>query len=490
MAILREPKLHYGKLKLFIKGEWIESESETRQVVNPATTQSIADVPFSSELEVDRAVQAAKEAFKKWRTVPPTERVKFLLRLRTLIETNAEELARIMVQNHGRTISESRSEVARSLENIESACAVAYTLAKGENMQNVSPGIDQILIREPLGVFGIVTPFNIPMHGWSSYVPYALALGCTLVLKPSEITPIVTNRLFELMQEAGLQPGVANLIHGGAETVEALANNSAIEGIGFIGSTKTGRILYKLCGETGKRASINAGAKNHIVLMPDVEIEKIAPTLSSSFFGFSGQRCLAGSNLLIVGRSDRSYLDKFVSASKMKLGYGLDESTQMGPVSTQSSKERILGYIEQGVAEGANLIVDGRKTNVTENFNGYFVGPSIFTDALPDMRIAREEIFGPVASVIMCNSLDDAIEIINTKTNYGNAASIFTANGKSAREFAEAVNVGNVGVNIGIPQPMAYFPIGGRRESFFGMAHSRVDTVRFFTEHKMLVSRW
>ena len=490
MGILQEPKSQYGKLKLFINGGWIQTESETRPVVNPATTQPIADVPFSTRNEVDEAIEAAKTAFKKWKTVQPTERVKFLLRLRTLIETNTEELARIMVQNHGRTISESRAEVARSLENIESACAVAYTLAKGENMQNVSPGIDQTLIREPLGVFGIVTPFNIPMHGWSSYVPYAIALGCTVVVKPSEITPIVTNRLFELMQQAGLQPGVANLIHGASEVVQTLATHPDVEGLGFIGSTNTGKILYKLCGEKGKRASINAGAKNHIVIMPDVDVDKVAPTLSSSFFGFSGQRCLAGSNLLIVGEKNRAKMDKLIEASKMKLGYGLDESTEMGPVSTQASKERITRYIEQGVDEGAKLILDGRKANVSGNLKGYFVGPTIFTDTAPDMRIARDEIFGPVASVISCPDLEEAIEIINTKTNYGNAASIFTSNGKSAREFAEAVNVGNVGINVGIPQPMAYFPIGGRRESFFGMAHSRVDTVRFFTEHKILVSRW
>lgn len=490
MAILQEPKEHYGKLRLFIDGKWVESQSATLQAVNPATAKPIADVPLSTPSEVDRAVESAKNAYGKWKNSPPTDRVKYLLRLRTLIEENHEELARIMVQNHGRIISDSRAEVARSLENLESACAIAYTLAKGENMQNVSPGIDQTLIREPLGAFGIITPFNIPMHAWSSYVPYAIALGCTLVIKPSETTPVVTNRIFELMEQAGLPPGVANLVHGSAETVAALAKNPDIQGIGFIGSTKTGRILNKLCGETGKRASINAGAKNHIVVMPDANMSKIAPTLASSFFGFSGQRCLAGSNLLLVGQAKAANLDPLLAAAKMRLGYGLDESSQLGPMCTLPAKERVLSYLEEGVAEGAKLLVDGRMANATDHPEGYFVAPSIFTDANSEMRIAREEIFGPVASLIACDDIDSAIEIVNKKTQYGNAASIFTSDGRAARHFTMSVNVGNVGINVGIPQPMAYFPIGGRRESFFGMAHSRVDTLRFFTEHKIVVSRW
>ncbi len=477
-------------LQNYVAGRFVDSNaSEFITFYNPAFAEPLGRVPVTPREEVSAAVDAALSGFETIRRMPATERVKLLLRIRGLMERDADKLARVLVDNHGRTYSEGLGEVRRSIENVESAAALAYTYAKGENMLNVSPDVDQTLIREPLGVFAIITPFNIPLHAWSSYVPYAIALGCSIVLKPSEVTPLISNEIFRIMHEAGVPEGVVNLVHGGPSVVEQLVKHREVKGVGFIGSTRTGRLLYRMAAEEGKRASINAGAKNYIVVMPDADREKTVGALVSSFFGMCGQRCLAGSNLVLVGGNDE-LLSRFVEASNLRLGYGMDSDVDMGPLVSASALERVRSYVERGEAEGAKLLLDGRKNRPAKPLKGYFIGPTIFADVSPDMAIAREEIFGPVASVITCEKLDEAIEYINKKTPYGNAAAIFTSNAREARRFALEVDVGNVGINVGIPQPMAYFPIGGRRESFFGGAHSRVDTIRFFTDHKIIVSRW
>ena len=473
----------------FIAGQFAESKSSEKiPVKNPAFDTDIAYVPVSTEEEVDAAVEAGVAAFEKFRKTAPTERVSYLLKIRELMIRDTELLAKILVDNHGRTYAEAVGEVKRSLENVEAAASLAYTLAKGEKMVNISPDIDQELIREPLGCFAVITPFNIPLHAWSSYVPYAIALGATVVLKPSEVTPVVANEVARIVKEAGVPAGVMSVVHGDGRVAEKLVRHPDVQGVGFIGSTKTGKFLYELAAKEGKRASINAGAKNHLIVMPDADFVKTADAAVSSFFGMSGQRCLAASNLVVVKGAER-VVDLVRERSALKLGYGMDKETEMGPMASRAGLEKVMKFIELGEEYG-KLLVDGRKNKPVKPLNGYFVGPTIFTDISPTAPLAKEEIFGPVVSILHAESLDAAIELINKNTPYGNAASIFTSNPNTARRFVLDVNVGNVGVNIGVPQPMAYFPLGGRKQSFFGTAHSRVDTIRFFTEHKIVTTRW
>ncbi len=491
MSILKEVRSHYGKLNLFINGEVIESESsEVYPVMNPAKDETIAKVPFATKEEVDIAVKSAAEAFERWKELPITTRIRYIFKMRNLMEAHFEEIARITTQNHGKIISESRGEVRRLVENIESACAVAYSLSKGENMDQIASGIDETLIREPLGVFAIICPFNFPAMVPFWFLPYAVVLGCPVIVKPSEITPIATDWAFKIMKELNLPPGVINMVHGSKEVVERLVTHPKIKGITFVGSTRVGSYLYKLAGEHGKRAIIQAGAKNFIVVMPDADLEKTIPALLTSFYGNTGQRCLSGANLVAVGDVYEKLKEKFVkAASELKIGYGLDESVEMGPVTTKKARERIIGYIEKGIEEGAKLILDGRKVEVKGYPNGYFLGPSIFDNVTPDMVIARDEIFGPVANILRTENLEEAIEIIN-ESNYGNAACIFTSSGKWAREFRRKVEAGNIGINIGIAAPMAFFPFAGRKESFFGVLHGQIDSVDFFTDKKVVITRW
>ncbi|MEM1944893.1 MAG: aldehyde dehydrogenase family protein [Nitrososphaerota archaeon] len=476
-------------LKNFVNGRFKPSSSQKfLPAYNPAFGTVIAWVPVSTPEEVDEAVESGVRAFERFSKSTPSEKVGYLYRLRSLIERDAENLAQVLVDNHGRTLEEARGEVKRSLENIEAAAAIAYTLAKGEKMMDISPDVDQELLRAPLGCFAIVTPFNIPMHAWSSYVPYAIALGCTVVLKPSEVTPLVVDELSRLVKEAGVPDGVVSVLHGDASVVEHLVSHPHIVGVGFIGSTRVGKHLYEMAARYGKRASINAGAKNHIVVMPDAVLDKTIPTVVSSFFGMSGQRCLAGS--VLVGVGGLQLRDRLVSSSKLRLGYGMDKETEMGPMASAAGLERVSRFITIGEETGGRIILDGRQNKPIRQLPGYFIGPTIFTDVPPTSPIAREEIFGPVATLLEVPTLDEAIELINNNTPYGNAAAIFTSNPRAARHFVTSVEVGNVGVNIGVPQPMAYFPLGGRKQSFFGNAHSRFDTLRFYTDHKIVTTRW
>ncbi|MEM0440052.1 MAG: aldehyde dehydrogenase family protein [Candidatus Caldarchaeum sp.] len=473
----------------FVDNEFIVPKSvETIPVKNPAFDTVIAEAPISSEEDVEKAVESGVQAFEKFRKTTPSDRVQYLMKIREYLERDTDVLARVLVENHGRTYAEGVGEVRRSLENVEAAAAIAYTLAKGEKMVNISPDIDQELIREPLGCFAVITPFNIPLHAWSSYVPYAIALGSTVVLKPSEITPMVANEVARIMKDAGVPPGIMNVIHGDGRVAEKLVKHPEIQGVGFIGSTRTGKMLYELMAKEGKRASINAGAKNHIVVTPDADMVKTAEAVVSSFFGMSGQRCLAGSNLVVL-RGAEKVVDLVASKSHLRLGYGMEKDTEMGPMASRQGLEKALRYIEIGEEYG-DLLVDGRLNKPVKPLNGYFVGPTLFKNVPPDSPLAKEEIFGPVASILSVEDIEAAIELVNKNTPYGNAASIFTSNPRTARHFVLNVNVGNVGVNIGVPQPMAYFPLGGRKMSFFGTAHSRVDTLRFFTDHKIVTTRW
>jgi len=491
MTLLSEVEKNYGRLKFFIDGSWMDSgSSHSEPVMNPAKDEVIAEVPFALKEEVDGAVEAAAQAFERWKELPAPTRVQYLYKLKHSLEEHLEELSRVTTQNHGKIIDESRGEMRRLVENVESACSVAYTLAKGEHIDLIAPGIDETLVREPLGAFAILGPFNFPTLAPFWFIPYALALGCTLVVKPSEICPVPMHWTFKVMEEIGLPNGVLNLIHGGREASEALIAHRKIGGVAFVGSTTVGRSVYRLAGEHGKRAIAQAGAKNFLVVMPDADLDAIMPALMTSFYGNTGQRCLSGANLVAVGDAYEALKKKFVEASsRLRLGYGLDESVEMGPVVTRKAKERILAYVERGMAEGAKLLLDGRNAKVENYPDGYFLGATVFDDVTADMEIANEEIFGPVACVMRAKGLEDAIEMIN-KNRYGNAACIFTSNGRSAREFRRKANAGNIGINVGIPAPMGFFPFAGWKESFFGVLHGQMDCVDFFTDKKITIARW
>ena len=494
MALLGEVKPHYGRLKFFMDGRWVDSQStQVYEDTNPAKDEVIAEVPSATEGEVEAVIDAARRAFDNWKEVPLRERARYIFKLRTRFEEHLEELSRVLSQDHGRTIRESRDTVRRCIENIESAASALYLLTKGEHVEQLASGIDQYLVWEPVGVFLILTPGNIPMHAWSSFVPYALAFGCTVIVSPSWQTPVCADMVFKVTEEVGFPPGVVNLIHAGkqVEINKKILSHPHVAGIGFIGSTKVGKELFELAGRLGKRSSINGSGKNHIVVMPDADIDRGVEYLLSGCYGMTGQRCLGSDNIIIVGEMYEEVKGKFVAASsKMKLGYGLDEETELGPLATREGRERVLRFIEIGIEEGAKLVLDGRNVEVDGYPRGYFLGPTILEDVTPDMTIAKEEVFGPVANLMRAGSLDEAISWINTKTDFGHSACILTSSGKNARRFIREVDVGNVGINVGIPQPYAFFPIGSKRQSFFGGAHSRIDSMRLFMDQKTVTARW
>jgi malonate-semialdehyde dehydrogenase (acetylating)/methylmalonate-semialdehyde dehydrogenase len=495
MAILEEPIKGVPLVKNYINGEWVGSKGEIRDVVNPATCQTIARVPISTKEEIDAAVEAAKAAFPDWRRTTPVARSRCLFRLKQLMEEHFEEVSRVQTQEHGKTIDESRGETRRGIENVEVACGIP-TLMMGYNLEDIATGIDEYLVRQPLGVFGIIGPFNFPwmIPLWSA--PYAVATGNCVVIKPSSEVPLSQMKAAELVEEAGFPPGVWNVVNGGRTVVDGMLDHPDIRGIAFVGSTPTARdVIYRRCGETGKRVIAQGGAKNFMVVMPDANLRATIPAMMTSFFGNTGQRCLSGANLVIVGEDDgfyNSFVDAVVdAASKVIVGYGLDESVQMGPLRDKEKKAKVIRYIESGIKEGAKLRLDGRKFKVTGGYpDTCFLGPTIFDNVNPDMKIGSEEIFGPVMSVTRAKNLDEAIEMANANP-FGNGHAIFTSSGKDAREFQYRVTSGNVGINIGIVAPMAFFPFSGMKDSFFGILHTQgQEAVRFFTESKVVIQRW
>ena len=486
--------MEFGRVKNYINGEWSESKStDIMTNINPATGEPISEVPMSTELEINAAVAAAREAFTEWRQVPPVSRARYLFELKELLEENFEELSIVQTKEHGKTIDESRGETRRGIENVEVASGIP-SLMMGESLQDIAAGIDTRLIREPLGVFTCIAPFNFPFMIPLWFMPYAIATGNTFVVKASEYVPNSQTRLFELLDEVDFPPGVVNLVHGSKEVSNMLIDHPDISGVTFVGSTPVARHIYKRCGEAGKRVIAQGGAKNYLVVMPDADVKQTVAAFMTSFFGNAGQRCLAGANALVVGSSDdfyREFVEAFVqAASSVSLGNGLQDETQMGPLQADFRKQNVLAYIEKGLAEGADLILDGRDRQADGLPGVCFLGASIFENVKPEMTIAREEIFGPVASILRADNLDQAIEMVNSLP-FGNAASIFTSSGKSARDFGYRVQTGNVGVNIGIAAPMAFFPFSGMKDSFFGVLHGQgKDAVRFFTESKVVIERW
>ncbi|MFH2009987.1 MAG: CoA-acylating methylmalonate-semialdehyde dehydrogenase [bacterium] len=485
-------KEHYGKVRNYIDGELVESTStRVGEVINPATAEVIATVPLSTKAEVTAAVDAAQDIFEEWRETPPNIRVQPIFRLKTLFEKHYEELARIVTQEHGKVIDEARGSVRRMVDNLEFACGIP-SLMMGENLEDgAAPGIDEEFIRQPLGVFACVAPFNFPAMVPFWFWPSAVACGNTFVVKPSEQVPITQDRIFEIIDEAGFPPGVINMVHGDKEAVDALIDDPRVHGISFVGSTPIARAIYERSSLNGKRVQCQGGAKNFLTVMPDANLGACVPNLISSCLGNSGQRCLAGAVLVLVGDDADAVVEQIVGAAReIRVGYGLDETVQMGPIAAKRHYDRVVSMIDAGEKEGNRLLLDGRGIKVDGYEKGYFVGPTVFDHCDPESSIIRDEIFGPVISCVRVANLDEAIELANS-SRFGNASSIYTTSGKAAREYRYRVRGGNIGINIGVPAPMAYFPFGGYKDSFFGDLHGQgKDGINFFTERKVVITRW
>jgi malonate-semialdehyde dehydrogenase (acetylating)/methylmalonate-semialdehyde dehydrogenase len=475
----------------YINGEWKPSSaSETLDVINPATAQAIATVALSPAAEVDEAVQKAQTAFRDWRATPVVDRIQPLFRLKMLLEEHLDEIARAITEECGKTYKESVGEMRRGIENVEVACG-APILMQGYNNEDIASGIDEHMIRQPLGVVAAITPFNFPGMIPLWFLPYAVATGNCFILKPSEKVPMTTQKLFGLIEKAGFPAGVLQLINGGAETVNALLDHPLVRAISFVGSTPVAKYVYSRATANGKRAQCQGGAKNPTVIMPDADLDTSTRIMADSAFGCAGQRCLASSVAITVGKARDPFLEQMSDiASSRKVGYGLDAATEMGPVINAQSKERIEGLIAKGESEGAQVIVDGRQKKVQGYEDGYWVFPTILDNVHPDSTLARTEIFGPVLSLMHAQTIDEAIALVNNRA-FGNMACIFTASGAVARQFRNQADAGNIGINIGVAAPMAFFPFSGWNESFFGDLHAQSrHGVEFYTQTKVVVERW
>ncbi len=475
----------------YVNGAWVASQSgRMRTVFNPATNEVIAETPLSSTAEVDQVVRAAREAFYEWRTTPPYTRARSMFKFKNLMEENFEELSRIVVTENGKTIDEARAEVRRAIENVELAAGIP-TQMMGYNLEDVAQGINETALRQPIGVCASINPFNFPAMVPLWFLPVGIACGNTYITKPSPQTPLSQEFIYNLLAECDLPDGVVNLVNGDEEVVNALLDHPDVRAISFVGSSRVGRLIYERATRNGKRVQAQGGAKNYMVVMPDAVLPQTIGAVLGSAFGCAGQRCLAGSVLIAVGDIHKPLLDGLAErAAALKVGSGLDEGSQMGPVISRESLNRVCTYLERGEREGASLVLDGRQTEVHDYPNGNFIGPTIFDGAKPGMGIVTDEIFGPVLSVMQAPDFDSAIETLEL-SRYGNAASLFTQNGRYARDFAYRVNAGNIGVNIGVAAPIAIFPFGGMKDSFFGDLHGQgPDAINFFTDRKVLIERW
>jgi malonate-semialdehyde dehydrogenase (acetylating) / methylmalonate-semialdehyde dehydrogenase len=484
--------LQIETLPNYIGGEWVTATaSATQEVRNPATDEVLAHVPLSNLSDVDRAVAAAAAAFPGWRATPPQERARYFFKLREVLVAHQEELARLIVTEMGKTLDDARGEVQRGIENVETACGIP-SLMMGYGLEDgAARGIDEEVIFQPVGVFAAITPFNFPFMIAFWFWPYAVASGNTYIIKPSEQDPLVMRRTFELIEQVGFPPGVVNLVNGGHDAVNALLDHPKVAGISFVGASRTAAYVYERAARSGKRVQASGGAKNAIVVMPDANMDTYLSTIMNSFYGAAGQRCLANSLILPVGGAHETARERVRdAASRLRLGDGLEPGVDMGPVVSAAARDRIVGAITNGVAEGAEPVLDGRNVQVPERPKGYFVGPTLLDGVRPEMKVYGEEIFGPVIGMSPVASLDEAIAQINA-AEYGNAASIFTESGAAARKFRYQVETGNIGINVGVAAPMAYFPFSGAKRSFFGTLHPQSrDAVRFFTESKVVVTRW
>jgi malonate-semialdehyde dehydrogenase (acetylating)/methylmalonate-semialdehyde dehydrogenase len=475
----------------FIGGRWVKAKtSDFFDVHNPALGEVIGRTPLSSAADVDAAVQAASCAFPAWRDTPVSARAQVLYRFKALLELHFTDLARTVTTEHGKTLDEARGSVRRGIECVEVACG-APSLMQGSALEDIAAGIDCHVVRQPLGVCAAIAPFNFPAMVPMWFLPFAIVSGNTLVLKPSEQVPLSQRKMVDLLQQCDLPAGVVNLVNGGSEVVNAICDHPGIRAVSFVGSTPVARHVYQRATHAGKRAQALGGAKNFVIVMPDADLDRSISAISESFYGCAGERCLAGSMLVPVGEAHGGARDRLVASAKaLKVGDGSQPDVTMGPLISARHRDRVVQYIEKGVAEGARLLLDGRTTRVDDRPNGYFVGPTVFDQVSPGMAIGREEIFGPVASICPVKTLDEAIALMHAHPN-ANATSIFTSSGQAAREFSKHATASMVGVNIGVAAPMAYFPFGGARDSFFGdlKVHGR-DAFEFYTDKKVTISRW
>ena len=475
----------------FVGGRWVASRaSESLDVHNPATGEVIAKTPLSTGEDLDAAVQAAKKAFPAWRDTPVVVRARAMFRFRQLLEDHFEELAATVTREHGKTLDEARGSVRRGIECVEVACGTP-SLMMGYGLENISSGIDCNVIRQPLGVCAAIAPFNFPAMVPLWFLPFAVATGNTFIVKPSEQVPLTQRLMVQLLEQCGLPPGVVSLVNGGRSVVEAICDHPDIRAVSFVGSTAVAKAVYQRGTHAGKRVQALGGAKNFIVVMPDADLDRTIEIITESFFGCAGERCLAGSVLLPVGSVHAEARERLTAAARaLRVGDGSQDGVGMGPVISAGHRQRVVGYIEKGIAEGAKLVLDGRANPVADRPKGFFLGPTLFDGVTPAMTIGREEIFGPVASITPVKTLEDAIAVMHAHPN-ANATSIFTSSGKAAREYARLATASMVGVNIGVAAPMAQFPFGGAKDSFFGdlKAHGR-DAYEFYTDKKVVISRW
>lgn len=480
-----------NKLKNYVNGSWVESSSGNfLDVKNPATSETIALVPLSNSQEVDETVQTASKAFNEWRKTPVTQRIQYLFKLKDLLEENIEKIAKTVTSECGKTIHESRGELRRAIENVEVACG-APALIQGYNSEDISSGIDEIMIRQPIGVAAIICPFNFPAMIPFWFLPYAIAAGNSCVIKPSERVPNTMNLIFQLIDQLDLPDGVISMIHGNHEVANGLIEHPGIASISFVGSTAVAKKVYENAAKHGKRVQASGGAKNPLIILPDADPEMTTRIVSDSAFGCAGQRCLAASLAITVGDAKSTFRDLIKDRAKsLNVGYGLNEDVEMGPVISAQSKTRIEKFLDEHVTEEIEVLVDGRLSKGSDLTNGYFIKPTVLDNISPRHSLATTEIFGPVLSLMHAETVDDAIELVNSGS-YGNMACLFTSSGASARKFRYDAEAGNIGINIGVAAPMAFFPFSGWKDSFFGDLHGQGrNAFEFFTRQKVVIERW
>jgi malonate-semialdehyde dehydrogenase (acetylating)/methylmalonate-semialdehyde dehydrogenase len=475
----------------FIGGRWDAGRSERFGLVfNPSTGRAIARVPLGTADDAGRAVEAAARALPAWAETPAVDRARVLFRFRERLSAEADGLARLVTREHGKTLAESRASVQRGVEMVEFACGIP-SLLMGQTLSNIARDVDCETVRHPVGVCVGITPFNFPAMVPLWMIPVALACGNTFVLKPSEKVPLSANRLGELLADSGLPDGVLNIVHGDGVCVDALLEHPSVAAVSFVGSTAVARHVYETSTRKGKRVQAAGGAKNHLIIMPDADLEQAALAVQASAFGCAGERCMAGSLALPVGGIGDRLVERLRDlAGRMRVGPtdGTADGVDMGPVISRAHLDRVAGYLEIGRAEGAEIAVDGR--DAVQGGDGFLIGPSVLDRVEPGMRVAREEIFGPVLSVVRVRDLDEALAV-GRDCPYGNGASIFTGSGWAARQFKHRFNAGMIGVNVGVPAPMAWFPFTGWNQSFFGDLHIQgVEGVHFYTRQKMTMTRW
>ena len=479
------------KLKNYINGEWVDSlGSVYLDVINPATSELLALVPSGSAKDVKIAAEKAHEAWPEWRNTPALQRIQYLFKMKQILEGNGNEIAEICTRECGKTLGESKAEITRAVENIEVACGIPK-LMQSDFSEDIARGIDEFYIRQPLGVGACISPFNFPVMIPFWFMPYAIATGNTFIVKPSEKVPLTMARIFELFEGLALPKGVLNLVHGGKETVDAILENPLVPAISFVGSSPVAKYIYQTGVKYNKRVQAQGGAKNPVVVMPDADVETTVRIIADSAFGCAGQRCLAASVVITVGTAGEIFTEKIIEAARSKkTGDGMLPDTEMGPLISGESKERIEKLIQKGLDDGATLLLDGRNISVPGLEKGNFIGPTVLTSVDPESELYNTEIFGPVLTIVNVASLEAAIEIIN-KSRFGNSACIFTRSGSAARKFRHDALAGNIGINIGIAAPMAFFPFSGWKESFFGDLHGQSGhAIEFYTQTKVVIERW